>query len=481
MTRYFLWDVFLSHSSRDKARVRQLAEILRGAGLRVWFDEWVIEPGDDMYAAIEDGLEHTRTLVLCMSQAAIKSDWVKLERNTTIFRDPQNKERRLIPLLMEECSPPAALRRLAYLDWRDEAGETLSKLVQLCRPPKRKAKTKLPPQNTYVTLPTGVVSSDSPLYIKREADTYTAAAAEHEAETIIVKAPRQMGKSSLLVSYLAACREAGKKTVFLDFASMFTDEEMADYPAFLTVLAQEIWEQLGQAPQAVPCSLRSQREMIKYLDRALLCTVDGAAVIAFDETDRVLGRTYQSDFFSMLRFWHNQRAASVNWAKLGLAIAISTEPYLFIKDVMRSPFNVGLNVELRLLNEAECQRLNRLYRARLSKTQLGQLMQLLNGHPHLTHLAFYALTGPNAMGFTDLLRKAAERNGPFGAHLRALEYRLADEVGQRLQTTMRQVVNDGKTLSRDDFYRLHGAGLVREVGAHIVPTNQLYARFFGGL
>jgi len=42
----FQYDVFLSHNAKDKPRVRRLAERLRSAGLRVWFDEWVIQPGD---------------------------------------------------------------------------------------------------------------------------------------------------------------------------------------------------------------------------------------------------------------------------------------------------------------------------------------------------------------------------------------------------------------------------------------------------
>jgi AAA-like domain/TIR domain len=478
MTRDFLWDVFLSHSSRDKALVRRLAESLRDAGLRVWLDEWVIQPGDDIYAAIENGLEYARTLILCMSQAAIDSDWVKLERNTTIFRDPQNKERRFIPLLLEACRLPAVIRRLAYIDWHDEDGEALTKIIRLCQPPSKKVRSHQ--QCTVRTLPTGTMSSNNQLYVKREADAYAMVAAQQAAETIIIKAPRQMGKSSLLISYLAACRDAGKKTVLLDLASLVTDEDMTDYPTFLTLLAQELWEQLSQAPQAAPPHLRTQREMIKYLGRSLLDTINGTVVIAFDEIDRVLGRSYQSDFFSMLRSWHNQRADQLsNWAKMGLALVISTEPYLFINDALRSPFNVGLNIELRLFNEAECQKLNRLYRARLTKSELRELMSLLNGHPHLTQLAFYALTGPNPMDFSALLLKAAERDGPFGAHLRALEYKLMDDMGQRLLTTMRQIVNDGKASSRDNFYRLHGAGLVREDGTRVVPTNNLYARFFG--
>jgi hypothetical protein len=479
MPTNFLWDVFLSHSARDKERVRRLAESLRDAGLRIWLDEWVIQPGDDIYAAIEHGLEHTRTLILCMSQAAIDSDWTKLERNTIIFRDPQNKERRFIPLMLEDCRCSDVIRRLAHVDWRHENEETLAKLIQACQTVKKKTEPRSREGRTRRTPPTGAMRADDPLYVEREADVYAMLAAKQRAETVIIKAPRQMGKSSLLISYLAACRRTGKKTVLLDLASLFTNEEMADYPTFLTILAREIWDQLGQSSHAVPPNVRRQSEMTNYIERTLLRTVDGSVVVAFDEMDRMLGRASQADFFSMLRFWHNQRAdSSTRWERFGLAIAISTEPYLFISDVMRSPFNVGLNIELRLFKETECQNLNRLYKARLKKDQLQRLMELLNGHPHLTHLAFYALTGPNAIDFSSFLQTASARNGPFSAHLRALEYKLVDEAGNRVLRAMKQIVNGGKVSRRDDFYRLHGAGLVREDGDRVVPSNELYARFF---
>lgn len=76
MPKPFDYDVFLSHRSADKPRVVRLAERLRDAGLRVWLDDWVLRPGDDIYLAIERGLEASRTLVLCMSPAAFGSDWV---------------------------------------------------------------------------------------------------------------------------------------------------------------------------------------------------------------------------------------------------------------------------------------------------------------------------------------------------------------------------------------------------------------------
>jgi hypothetical protein len=86
--------------------VRRLAERLRAAGLRVWFDEWSIAPGEDIYLAIERGLETARTLVLFLSPAALGSDWIHLERGTALFRDPVNAERRFLTVLLETVTFP---------------------------------------------------------------------------------------------------------------------------------------------------------------------------------------------------------------------------------------------------------------------------------------------------------------------------------------------------------------------------------------
>ena len=108
MTEQFQFDVFLSHSTKDKAVVRPLAEQLRKDGVKVWFDEWVLKPGDSIPAKIEEGLERSRVLVLCMSANAFGSDWAQLEsgtfgRRNLRFRDPLNKERRFIALRLDEA------------------------------------------------------------------------------------------------------------------------------------------------------------------------------------------------------------------------------------------------------------------------------------------------------------------------------------------------------------------------------------------
>ena len=111
MSAEFQYDVFLSHSAKDKAVVRELAARLKKDDIRVWLDEEQIRPGDSIPAKIEEGLEHSRVLVLCISANAFGSDWAQLEAGTFRFRDPLNRERRFTPLRLGEALPSKALQR----------------------------------------------------------------------------------------------------------------------------------------------------------------------------------------------------------------------------------------------------------------------------------------------------------------------------------------------------------------------------------
>ncbi|MEO6788350.1 MAG: toll/interleukin-1 receptor domain-containing protein [Chthoniobacteraceae bacterium] len=104
----FPYDVFLSHSAKDKAVVRPLAERLQADGVKMWFDG-CSSPATAFPAKIEEGLERSRVLVLCMSAHAFGSDWAQLEsgtfgRGNLPFRDPLNKERRFLPLRLDDTS-----------------------------------------------------------------------------------------------------------------------------------------------------------------------------------------------------------------------------------------------------------------------------------------------------------------------------------------------------------------------------------------
>src|SRR5947209_3757409 len=136
MSDQFEFDVFLSHTSNDRTIVRVIADRLRKDGLRVWFDEWVIRPGDSIPERVEEGLERSRVLVLCMSAPAFGSDWAALESQTLRFRDPLNKERRLILLRLDEEPIKGPLTQFPYINWLANArNQEYAKLLEGCRPP----------------------------------------------------------------------------------------------------------------------------------------------------------------------------------------------------------------------------------------------------------------------------------------------------------------------------------------------------------
>ncbi|HZH29222.1 MAG TPA: TIR domain-containing protein [Pyrinomonadaceae bacterium] len=147
----FNYDVFLSHSSKDKAVVRPLAERLRADGLRVWFDEWELKPGDNIPSKIEEGLEHSRVLVLCMSARAFGSDWAQLESYTFRFRDPLNKERRFIPLRLDDAPIKGSLAQFSYINWLSKGHKKeYAKLLEACLLPAKSPMVEAETASTQV-------------------------------------------------------------------------------------------------------------------------------------------------------------------------------------------------------------------------------------------------------------------------------------------------------------------------------------------
>lgn len=98
------YDVFLSHNRRDKPWVRRLYELLTAHGLRVFFDEESVRPGQSIVTAIEAALERSRHVVLVLSPASVSSRWVALESQLSIYDDPDSRGNRLIPVIVENVN-----------------------------------------------------------------------------------------------------------------------------------------------------------------------------------------------------------------------------------------------------------------------------------------------------------------------------------------------------------------------------------------
>lgn len=107
------YDVFLSHNRIDKPWVRGLWELLRRAGLRVFFDAESIPPAANFVKAIGDALGSSQRIVLVLSDAALQSKWVALETAAAIVQDPDAGEGLIVPVLLDPIEPkrlPITLR-----------------------------------------------------------------------------------------------------------------------------------------------------------------------------------------------------------------------------------------------------------------------------------------------------------------------------------------------------------------------------------
>lgn len=135
MTETFEYDVFISHSIKDKRVALDLAERFEADGLRVWLNEWKAKNSDINDVEIREALNRSRALVFLMSANAFGSEWQTLERHTAIFRDPTNQQRRFIPLRLDNAEPQDTLKQYAYIDWRQKSAERYAQLLAACRQP----------------------------------------------------------------------------------------------------------------------------------------------------------------------------------------------------------------------------------------------------------------------------------------------------------------------------------------------------------
>lgn len=121
--------IFVSHSSLDKPWVRRLVNDLRDDDLPVWFDEDSILPGDSIPEAIASGIDSSKVVLIVLSAQSVKSGWVAEEISGALYRVINDKSRRIIPVLTEECEAPPMLAHRKHFDLTTYDDE-ISKLIE---------------------------------------------------------------------------------------------------------------------------------------------------------------------------------------------------------------------------------------------------------------------------------------------------------------------------------------------------------------
>ncbi|MCP4420583.1 MAG: hypothetical protein GY805_28590 [Chloroflexi bacterium] len=327
--------------------------------------------------------------------------------------------------------------------------------------------------------PSGAVKLSDAFYIERLCDHDLRYEIVHPGSTITMTGPRQVGKTSLLIRAVHTAVQAyDAQVVYLDLQTM-SRETLVTQTQFFQELAYLIADELDLSVDAVEklwaSRLAPGRKLTKLLDRVALPVSGRPLILALDEVDRLLLTGYHADFFGLLRSWHNMRSRNPRWEQFGLLMAISTEPYLLIDDMQQSPFNVGLMLYLDDFDEVQVRELNGRYQFPVSDQEIPQLHRLLNGHPYLTRVAFYAMVR-DGLTMADLLAAAVSEVGPFTAHLRYQRQIIAG--ASDLRAAMRQILQDNLCANELAQYRLLKAGLIKQNGTAVTCRCDLYREYF---
>jgi TIR domain len=126
--------VFLCHCSEDKPTVRKLHERLLADGFTPWLDEEEIRGGREWEREIEQALDESHAIVICLSRDfVVKTGYVQKEVREAVrlaaYRP--SGDIYVIPVRLEDCPIPPDLKALQCIDlFRDGCYERLVEVLR---------------------------------------------------------------------------------------------------------------------------------------------------------------------------------------------------------------------------------------------------------------------------------------------------------------------------------------------------------------
>lgn len=324
----------------------------------------------------------------------------------------------------------------------------------------------------------GALAPGDPGYVKRVTDEEFCSAIQRRDSNVLVRGARQVGKSSLLARALQKAREAGCAVVQIDL-QRFSSDIFLTLEKFLLAIVDEIADQLNVDPPRATWdgSQGPSVSLGRYLKRQVFAKTETAVVCGLDELDKLLAFPYANDVFGLFRSWHNERALDPTgpWSRFTLAMALATEPHLFIKDLNQSPFNVGTRLTLNDFDYSQVEQLNRFYDSVLVPKDLARYFATLGGHPYLLQSALYAKKHQN-LDLEELEKQAQHNEGPFGEHLSRILTSLKQDSA--LCEAVRGALEGRAAMDLADFYRLRSAGVLAGDSPQQVRLRcELYSKY----
>ncbi|MGB3638458.1 MAG: AAA-like domain-containing protein [Rivularia sp. (in: cyanobacteria)] len=302
---------------------------------------------------------------------------------------------------------------------------------------------------------------------------------------IRIKAPQKMGKTLLLEKILDYSRLQGYQTAKLDL-KLADKSTLTDLKTFLQWLCSDVADILEKQPNLNDYwrdNLGLNTSCSRYFQRYLLDSLNTPLVLAIDNFERLF--TYEnifSEFCLLLRSWYETAKQSDRmgkiWKKLRLVVVNSTEVYPTL-DINRSPFNVGLAIDLPEFSQSQVEKIVRKYQLdnQLREQEIIQLMSLVGGHPYLIQEAMSNLKNQE-MSLESLLNLAPTSQGIFSSHLGQQLETL--QANSQLELAYKGVIQSLEPiqLNPEITFKLHSMGLVKILRNDCVSSCDLYRQYF---
>lgn len=335
--------------------------------------------------------------------------------------------------------------------------------------------------NMTIEYPYGPVALNSPFYIPRSP------LEERGCQEIIkpgglirIRAPKEMGKSSLMLRIIEHTESLGYQTVIIDF-QQFDRNCLNNLDRFLRSFCQQVTRQLGLEPDLdeywdehigskVSCSLYFRWHLLEQLDRPMVLVLNEVNEL-FEYPDLT------QDFLPLLRSWYEEAKQVEIWQKLRLMVVYTTEVYVPLK-ITQSPFNIGLPLTLPEFTPEQVEQLAQLHQLDWNRTKTEQLMAIIGGHPLLVRLAFYHLSQSQDRTWEKFLKSAASDRGIYQEHLQRICSTL--ETDHELKTAFKSLIIANKPLGLQSIisYKLESLGLVKLKNKQVQVSHELYRQYF---
>ncbi|KAB8319637.1 hypothetical protein SD81_012490 [Tolypothrix campylonemoides VB511288] len=332
----------------------------------------------------------------------------------------------------------------------------------------------------FWSYPDGPVPLDSPFYVERPPiEELVYREVTQPGCVIRIRAPRQMGKTSLVLRLCAFAQKQGYRIVNVNCYQIDSDG-LTDLTQLLRNLCWRIATELDIDPnlndiwdEEVGCKLNCS-----FYLHYLLKQIQTPVVLVLNEVDRFFEHPHiAQEFFALLRSWCEEARQNANWHKLRLVVVYSTEEYATL-DINRSPFNIGLPIRLVEFTQQQVEDLAHRHGLDWSSgKESAQLMSLVGGHPALIRIALYYLCS-QVITLQELIQEALANGGIYRYHLWRHWAKLQEKPSLAKIYTDVVTAKESISLNPIEAYQLESLGLICLEGDRILPRCELYRSYF---